>query len=239
MTDETTLDRILDGRLLLRQSAKGYRAGADAMLLAAAVAPADTFMEAGCGPGAALLAVATRFEGARLVGIERDSGACALARENIAQNGLGDRVSVVEGDLFGNNPEIYEGIFVNPPFAVTGEGRAPRAERSDARVTEHGLDTWIVRLSNHLCGGGVLTMIHRADKAGEILAAMDGRLGAVTVYPVRPGVDAPASRVLVRGVKGSRAPLRLLRGIDLHDGSGAKFTPEAEAIFRGRAAIDW
>jgi tRNA1(Val) A37 N6-methylase TrmN6 len=74
---------------------------------------------------------------------------------------------------------------------------------------------------------------------GDILAAMGGRLGAVTVYPVRPRNDAPASRVLVRGVKGSRAPLTLLRGIDLHDGSGAKFTPEADAIFRGRAAIDW
>jgi tRNA1(Val) A37 N6-methylase TrmN6 len=239
MTGETTEDRFLDGRLLMRQSARGYRAGADAILLAAAVAPADWLMEAGCGPGVALLATALRFEAARLVGIERDLEAVALARENVAANGFQQRVLIVEADLFENNPTTYEGVFFNPPFAMVGEGSAPRAERSGAHLTEYPLDAWIARLSNLLCGGGVLTLIHRADKTGEILAAMDGRLGAVAVYPVRPRVDAPATRVLVRGVKGSRAPLALLRGIDLHDGSGAKFTPEADAVFRGRAAIDW
>ena len=239
MTADTTEDRFLDGRLVLRQSAKGYRAGADAVLLAAAVAPAAELMEAGCGPGVALLAAATRLAAARLVGIERDSAAVGLARTNIEANGLVGRVSVTEGDVFEDIHTTFEGIFVNPPFATVGEGSAPRAERSGAYVTEHPLDAWIARLSNHLRGGGVLTLIHRADKTGDILAAMDGRLGAVTVYPVRPQADAPASRILVRGVKGSRAPMTLLRGIDLHDRSGAKFTPEADAIFRGHAAIDW
>lgn len=209
------------------------------MLLAAAVAPADQLMEAGCGPGAALLATALRFETATLVGIERDPAAAALARENIAANNLQDRASAVEGDVFENIPTVYEGIFFNPPFAMGGEGSAPSEERSGAHVTEHAIDAWVARLSNHLRGGGVLTLIHRADRTGDILAAMDGRLGAVAIYPVRPHADAPASRVLVRGVKGSRAPMTLLRGIDLHDGSGAKFTPQADAIFRGRAAIDW
>ncbi len=239
MTADTTEDRFLDGRLLLRQSARGYRAGADAILLAAAVAPAQLLMEAGCGPGAALLAAALRLDGARFVGIERDPAAIALARGNVTANGLEGRIALVEGDIFANIPTIYEGIFFNPPFASVGEGTPPRPEKSGARVTEHPLDAWIARLSNHLSGGGVLTLIHRADRIGEILAAMDGRLGAVAVCPVRPQADAPASRVLVRGVKGSRAPTTLLRGIDLHDQSGAKFTPEADAIFRGRAAIDW
>jgi len=239
MTDDATEDRFLDGRLVLRQSKRGYRAGADAMLLAAAVAPAGSLMEAGCGPGAALLAVALRLPGVKIVGLERDKAAAALARQNVVANGLEDRVSVVEGDVFGNIPSVYEGVFFNPPFAAVGEGSSPRVEKRDAYLTEHPLDAWIARLSNHLTGGGLLTLIHRADKVGEILASMNGRLGAVTVYPVRPAADAPASRVLVRGVKGSRAPVTLLRGIDLHDGSGAKFTPEADAIFRGRASLDW
>ena len=59
------------------------------------------------------------------------------------------------------------------------------------------------------------------------------------VYPIRPRTDAPARRVLVRARKGSRGPLVLLRGLDLHDRSDAKFTPEADAIFRGEAVIDW
>ncbi|MDZ4776979.1 MAG: methyltransferase [Alphaproteobacteria bacterium] len=239
MTAETTEDRFLDGRLVIRQSAQGYRAGMDALLLAAAVAPAGRLMEAGCGPGAALLATALRFPEARLTGVERDPAAALLARDNIAANALSDRVGIVEGDVFAHIPETYEGIFLNPPFAEPREGTAPKTERQGAHVTEHDLDAWIARLSNHLTGGGVLTMIHRADKLAAILAAMEGRLGAPTIYPVRPRTDAPASRVLVRGVKGSRAPLTLLRGLDLHDASDSKFTPHADEIFRGRAAIDW
>lgn len=225
--------------MVIRQSAGGYRAGMDALLLAAAVAPSEKLMEAGCGPGAALLAVALRLPEVRLTGIERDPAAAMLARENVERNGFRERVTIIEGDVFGTIPETYEGIFLNPPFAEPGEGVPPKAARQGAYVTEHSLDAWIARLSNHLTGGGMLTLIHRADKLPAILGAMDGRLGAVTVYPVRPRGDAPASRVLVRGVKGSRAPITLLRGIDLHDESGAKFTPEADAIFRGRDVVDW
>lgn len=236
---EVTEDRFLDGRLLLKQSAKGYRAGMDAILLASAVTPAETLMEAGCGPGAALLATALRFPEALLTGVERDPAAAALARENAATNGLAGRVSIVEGDVFGDIPAIYEGILCNPPFADVGEGQAPAAARTGARVSEHGVGAWIARLSNHLSGGGALTLIHRADKLAEILAGFEGRLGGVTVYPVRPSADAPANRVLVRALKGSRAPLRLLSGLDLHDASGAKFTPQADAIFRGRGTVEW
>lgn len=239
MTAETTEDRFLDGRLVIRQSAKGYRAGMDAMLLAAAVPPADDLLEAGCGPGAALLAVGLRQPEARLTGIERDPAAAALARANIAANGVGDRVTVLEGDVFMALQGVYGGVFLNPPFAEPGEGSAPAAARQGAHVTEHRLDAWIARLSNHLRGGGALTLIHRAEKLAAILSAMEGRLGAPTVCPVRPRAEAPASRVLVRGVKGSRAPLTLLRGLDLHDASGARFTPEADAIFKGRAELVW
>ena len=236
---DVTTDRFLDGRLVLRQSAKGYRAGMDAMLLAAAVTPAETLMEAGCGPGAALLATALRLPEAKLTGLERDPAAAALARENVAANGFDGRVAIVEGDVFGDIPAVYGGIFCNPPFADVGEGQAPAPARTGARVSEHGVGAWIARLSNHLAGGGALTLIHRADKLAEILAGLEGRLGGVSIYPVRPAAEAPANRVLVRAVKGSRAPLRLLAGIDLHDDAGGKFSAAADAVFRGETAIDW
>ncbi len=232
-------DRFLDGRLVLRQPATGYRAGADAILLAAAVSDGERLMEAGCGVGAALLATALRFPAAQLTGIEREPAMAALARENAAANGLGDRVTIVEGDALRGQTGGYDSVFCNPPFAEEGEGSAPHPGRHHAHVTDATLDVWIAALSNTLTGGGRLTLIHRADKLTDILAALDGRLGAVTVFPIRPRAEAAAKRVLVRAQKGSRAPLVLLRGLDLHDDSGAKFTPEAEAIFRGEAAIGW
>lgn len=230
-------DRFLDGRLVLRQPEVGYRAGMDAILLAAAVPEGARLMEAGCGVGAALLAVALRLPEARLTGVEREPGMVALARENVAANGLGGRVEIVEGDVLEGQVGGFDSVFCNPPFAEEGQGTAPLAARRHAHVTEATLDAWVAALSNRLAGGGWLTLIHRAERLGALLAALDGRLGSVTVCPVRPRAGAPAKRVLVRAQKGSRAPLSLLAGIDLH--AGERFTPHAEAIFRGEATVDW
>ena len=99
--DDTTEDRVLDGRVRLRQPARGYRAGLDAALLAAAcdAQPGQRVIEAGCGAGGALLAAAARRTGARFVGVERDPSALALARENITANDMADRVEAVAGDV--------------------------------------------------------------------------------------------------------------------------------------------
>jgi tRNA1(Val) A37 N6-methylase TrmN6 len=228
---------MLGGKLILRQPASGYRAGADALLLAAAVSPGARLMEAGCGAGAALLAAALRLPDARFTGVEREPAMAALARENAAANGLEARVTVEEGDALARGGPTFDGVFCNPPYAESGEGSAPHPARAQAHVTEVSLDRWIAALADRLNGGGVLTLIHRADKLPAILAALDGRLGAATVYPLRPRAGAPAHRVLVRARKGSRAPLTLLAGMDLH--ASDAFTPEADAIFRGDAPIAW
>ena len=51
--DDTTEDSVLDGRVRLRQPVRGYRAGLDAALLAAAcdAGPGARVIEAGCGAG--------------------------------------------------------------------------------------------------------------------------------------------------------------------------------------------
>ena len=55
-------------------------------------------------------------------------------------------------------------------------------------------------------------MIHRADALADCLSAVEGRLGAVTVEPLHTRAGAPATRILLSGVKGSKAPLSLLQG---------------------------
>ncbi|HVY02869.1 MAG TPA: methyltransferase, partial [Caulobacterales bacterium] len=133
----------------------------------------------------------------------------------------------------------FDGVFANPPFDDAETAQAPHPSRRGAYLTEHGLHEWIGALSNRLRGGAALTMIHRAARLGEILAALEGRLGGVCLYPIRPAADKPAKRVIVRAVKGARAPLAMLKGLDLHDGGGGKYTPQADAILRGTARVAW
>jgi tRNA1(Val) A37 N6-methylase TrmN6 len=61
----------------------------------------------------------------------------------------------------------------------------------------------------------------------------------VSVLPLLPRDGEPASRVLVRGSKASRAPFRLLAARALHEPAGRAFRPEFDAIFRGTARLIW
>src|SRR5690349_12591952 len=94
--DAISENAMLDGRVRLLQPRRGYRAGLDAGLLAAAcdAGPGARVIEAGCGVGAALLVAAIRRPQAEFVGLERDPEAAALARRNVALNGLEPRVQV-------------------------------------------------------------------------------------------------------------------------------------------------
>jgi tRNA1(Val) A37 N6-methylase TrmN6 len=243
---ETTEDAVLDGRVKLRQPARGYRAGLDAALLAAAcdAAPGQRVLEAGCGAGAALLAAAMRRPGARFTGVERDPAALALARENIAANGLQDRVEAVAGDVAlrfsGLGLAAFDAVMANPPFFDDPDAlRGPAAERRGAWMADDGLDAWIGFLSKAVREGGTITLIHRADRLGDILAGLAPKAGSVQVRSVQPFADAPAKRVLVRAIKTGKAPLRVLPALVLHDREGGKHTAEVEAILRGEAALTW
>jgi tRNA1(Val) A37 N6-methylase TrmN6 len=239
-------DLLLAGRLRLRQPRVGYRAGADPALLAAAcdAKPGERVLDAGCGVGAALLAAAARRPGASFVGVERDPAALALAKENIALNGLGDRVEAIGGDVaagfraLGLKP--FDAVMANPPFFDDQEAiRGPHPARQGAYLAPEGLAAWIEFMLKAVREGGVISLIHRADRLGDILGLLAAKAGSMRIRPVQPFADAPAKRVLVRALKTGKAPLVLLPALVLHDRSEAKHTQAAEAILRGEAALDW
>jgi len=229
----------------LRQPTVGYRAGLDAALLAAAcdAAPGSSVLDAGCGVGAVMLAAATRRPDTRFLGIEQDESAATLAAENIQLNGLGDRVAVIAGDVTQGAARPggpYDAILVNPPFFDSADSlRGPAPAKRQAWITTQGLAAWLTPLAAVLREGGALTLIHRADRLGDILAALAPKIGSIQIRGVHPFADVPAKRVLVRGVKTGKAPMVLRPPLVLHDRAGAKHLPEVELILRGDAALDW
>lgn len=244
--DAITENAILDGRVRLLQPQRGYRAGLDAALLAAACDAADgaRALEAGCGVGAALLAAAARRPRTRFTGLERDPAAAALARRNVELNGFAGRVEILEGDVAQRFPALerapFDAVLANPPFFDDPQAlRGPAPERRGAWMADDGLAAWIGFLLKAAREGGTLTVIHRADRLADILALLAPKAGSVQVRPIHPFADAPAKRVLVRAVKTGRAPLQLLPPLVLHARDGAKHTPQVEAILRGQAGLEW
>ena len=63
-------------------------------------------------------------------------------------------------------------------------------------------------------------MIWRADGLAEVLAALGRGFGSLAILPVHGDAATPAIRVLVRAVKGGKAPARILRRLMLNDESG-------------------
>ena len=246
LVTELTEDAILGGRVRIRQPARGYRVNIDTLLLAASVpgvmAEGARVAEPCCGVAAALLAVAARHEGdVRFVGIERDPVFADAARENVELNAATHRVQIIEGDALGAGADcgLFDHVFFNPPYDKLGEGREPAEGKRAAYLADRPFGDWIKVWSNRMRAQATLTLIHRAHRLGEILQALDGRLGGVEVLPVYTNANAEARRVIVRARKGSRAPLQILRGLNLHphETSKDKYTPEADAILRGEKLL--
>jgi len=240
---ETTEDALLGGRLSFLQPRRGYRVAIDPVLLAAAVAagPSESVLDAGMGSGAAALCLARRLPGCRVVGLERDERLLELAHANVAANGLGERVTVLAGDLLAPPASLrgtaFSHVMTNPPFHDAGAASPPAtASGRAAHLASAELGTWIAACLARLRPQGRLTLVHRADKLDAILSALIGRAGAVIVFPLWPRAGTPARRVLVRASKGTRGPLRLAAGLALHDPSG-HFTPAASAILRDAAPL--
>jgi tRNA1(Val) A37 N6-methylase TrmN6 len=245
--DEFTEDAFLGGKLHLRQPKSGHRAGHDAMLLAAAT-PArsgDRVVDLGAGVGAAGLAIAKRVTGIKLVLVEIDAKLLGLARGNAASNAVVADLIVLDvtsdAGTFaaaGLSPDSVDVVLMNPPFNDSVRHRAsPDKAREIAHVaTATTLEGWIHAGRRILKSGGVLTMIWRADGIAEVLAALDRGFGSLAILPVHADVTSPAIRVLVRAVKGGKAPTRIEPALILNDGS-ARPSQKVRDILAGTAVL--
>lgn len=245
-----TRDAFLGGKLTVAQPRNGFRAGLDSVLLGSAVRrSAATLLDLGAGVGtAALVALADLPELAATL-VESDAEAAALAEANLAANGFGARGRVVHLDLTapgrrrteaGLAADHFDTVIANPPYFEAGKGTPPVSARLAARQSDAAtLDSWIKTAATHAAPGGEVIFVYPASALHGLLTAFEGRFGAVSVLPLTPHEGASSTRVLVRGVKGSRAPLTLLASRALHEDGSRAFRPEFEAIFRGESRLVW
>ena len=134
-------------------------------------------------------------------------------------------------------------MLANPPFHPAASAGSPDPGRDRAhREGEATLADWIDAGLRRLLPGGRLVLVHRTARLGTILAALEGRAGAVEILPIASRAGRPAARVLVRARKARAAPLTLWPPLtfhegDAHAGDAKSYTVEAQRVLRGMAEL--
>jgi tRNA1(Val) A37 N6-methylase TrmN6 len=246
---DVTVDAFFGGRVEAVQPASGHhRAGLEAVLLAASLDSRieGTVVDLGAGVGVAGFCAAARCRHAKVVLVERNSVAVVCAEAALsrpANAAFADRVRVISLDISAPESEragagigrgLADHVLINPPFHAASSGtRSPGRARADAHILDKGgLDAWFRAAASVLKFGGDMTVIFKADGLEALLAAAGRRFGALSILPIHPREELPATRILVRAVKGSRAPLRLLPPLILHEEEGNAFTGPVESLLR-------
>lgn len=229
-------ETFLDGRVRIAQPRTGFRSGLDAVMLAAAVPAAggQSALELGAGAGTASLCLLARVPGLAITGVEIDEELAALAAENAAANEM--TASFVAADIFALPAALkrdFDHVVCNPPFHGQGQV-SPDAGRAGALMDNGRLRDWLKTGLQRTVSGGFFTMILRADRLNEALAALPEK--GVAALPLWPRMGEAPKRVIVQVRKGSNAPFALLPGMVLHSESGA-WTPEAEDVLRRGNAL--
>lgn len=242
---DTTKDAFLGGRLTLRQPKHGYRAGVDPVLLAAAVKAraGASVLELGCGPGAAILCLAARVPDLVLHGVELQEDYATLARENATSNDIAltvwqASVDALPADL---NQMTFDHVIANPPYFFQPRYRMNlRDGRGTAMAETVKLAAWIDTATRRLKPKGWLTLIQDITRLPDVLRALDGRMGTLSVYPIAARVGRAPDRFILRARKAGMTPFALSASVVMHQGDahlkdGDDYTPEIAAVLRNGA----
>jgi tRNA1Val (adenine37-N6)-methyltransferase len=231
--DALTRDEILRGRLILWQPRKGYRFSVDPLLLLDFLGPSPRIGRAcdlGTGCGVIALGLARLDDAARVTAVELQPRLAGLARRNAVENGLADRVEVVELDLADEARAraalpgaSFALVASNPPFRPLGEGSTNPVD--EAAIARHEVRLTLADLTAQarrvLEPGGRAVWVYPAERLTSLLATLDAAgLRPIRLKLVHGRAEEPARRALVEARKGAKGNLVVEPPLVLYDDAG-------------------
>ena len=171
-------------------------------------------IDLGCGSGILPLLLLWRSSRLHMTGLEIDPAAADMARENMAENGLGGRCEIVTGDikdcrlLFASGE--FELVGSNPPYVAAGSGGVSPDGRKAAARGELlcSLEDVVREAGKCLKSKGKMYMVHRPNRLVDIFDTMRRHhLEPKRMRLVYPYVNKAANMVLIEAVKGGNSQL--------------------------------
>lgn len=166
------LELLVDDRVLVPRPETEHLVEAALALLADQ--PHPLVLDLGTGSGNVAIAIAASRPGVRVLAVELDPGAAALARRNVHRHQLGDRVGVIIGDwATALDAHTVDLVVSNPPYIAVGDPEVAFGVRS----FEPALALWAG--SDGLAAlEALLASLARAQCRAPVLSEIGARQGA-------------------------------------------------------------
>ena len=229
-----SIDKFLDGKVLLKQHQNGLRATSDSVLVSAIV-PAqkgETILDVGAGNGIIGLCVASRVFSA-ITAVEVQKKLCLLIHENAILNNK--NIDIFQLDIFSSEDplkgKLFHHVVTNPPFYKLSRKIRKNLEQKKAYFQDFDLKKWLNYCLKHLRSKGSFCLIHSPEALPEILSVLAIKLGNIEIFPITPKEGKNATRVLIRGYLNKKGPLILHSPLVMHTKENQR-TLTAEKILR-------
>ncbi len=235
-----TNDTFFNGRIQIKQARAGYRFSIDAVLLAHHARPdtGDTVLDLGTGCGIIPLIMAHRYSDIRISGIEIQQDLARIAKINVKENCMEDRIRILCNDIKAIKQDITNGpvdlIVSNPPYQKAYSGRTnPNTQKAIARhEIKMTLPDLLEAAGRLLRTMGKIVMIYPAQRAADIFI----RMRAVRIEPkilrtIHSKENTEAKLILVEGAKAGRPGVKIAPPLIIYKENGT-YTREVEQMFQ-------
>ena len=200
------------------QNPKKFCFGMDAVLLTgfAKVKEGEKCLDLGTGTGIIPILLEAKTKGAHFTGLEIQEESADMAVRSVQYNHLEEKVDIVTGDIkeasqiFG--AASFDVVTSNPPYMNDLHGlKNPELPKAIARhEVLCTLEDVVREAARLLKPGGRFYMVHRPFRLAEIIRAMSQyKLEPKRLRMVHPYIDREPNMVLIEGVRGGRAMLKV------------------------------
>lgn len=164
--------------------------------------PSPAILDVGTGSGAIVIALAKQHPGSVLAASDLSPDALAVAGRNAAKHGVGERIRLVEGDLFAPlaTSERFDFIVSNPPYIAAEDwDKLPVGVRQyEPRLALDGgaggyrvIERLVARAGAHLHAGGWLLVEIGAPQEETVRRLITARPGYALAQTVKDHAGQP------------------------------------------------
>lgn len=239
---ESIIDLLQKENLKIIQRSDYFNFSIDSILLAEFASlgrGVNKIIELGTGNGAIPLFLSKRTK-AKIIGLELQETSADLANRNVSLNNLNDQISIINDNMknWRNHflPHSFDSVICNPPFFKFNGNTELLNDLDQLTLARHEIAITLEEIihiaSNLLKDKGYFSLVHRADRAIDIISLMKKyELEPKRIRFCHSKVDKNAKIILIEGLKFGSEGVTILPPLITHDETG-KYSQEVLDFFK-------